>query len=205
MALIDCSESSDNELFVVEGLSAANALSSVRDRRCQAVLPMQGKIPNARRTSLEKMLQHAQVDELLRSIRPDQQVETSLTRFSFERVVLLSDPDADGLHAGLLLLLFLSTHIPALVEQGRLFTVRAPLCGFYQNDECVALAYTDKHAMTIADELAETYSVAPARRRFKGVASLDHNLRYSLMEKDNPTRHQLTMVECQQLCQLIAM
>jgi len=87
MALIDCSESSDNELFVVEGLSAANALSSVRDRRCQAVLPMQGKIPNARRTSLEKMLQHAQVDELLRSIHPDQQVETSLTRFSFERVV----------------------------------------------------------------------------------------------------------------------
>ena len=56
MVLIDCSEPVDSELFVVEGVSAANALRSVRDRRCQAVLPMQGKIPNASRTSPEKLL-----------------------------------------------------------------------------------------------------------------------------------------------------
>jgi len=203
MALIDCSEAFGSELFVVEGLSAANALSSVRDRLSQAVLPMQGKIPNANRTSLDKLLQHEQVGNLMHSLHPDGQVEAQLTQFRFERVILLSDPDADGLHAGLLLILFLSTQVPTLVEQGRLFMVRAPLYGFFQNDECVALAYTDKHATVVARELIETYTVQFTRHRFKGIASLDVNQRRSLMAKDNPVRHQLTKAECEQLCQSI--
>ena len=200
MALIDCSETSGTELFVVEGLSAANALTSVRDRSTQAVLSMQGKIPNAGRTPLEKLLQHQQVGDLLQSINPDGRIEAPLTHFRFERVILLGDPDADGVHAGLLLVLFLSTQVPALVEQGRLCMVRSPLYGFFQNEECVAVAYHDKHAITVAGELAETSSAPSDRRRFKGVASLPENLRRSLMKKDNPLRHQLTMPECEQLC-----
>ena len=201
MVLIDCSEPVDSELFVVEGVSAANALRSVRDRRCQAVLPMQGKIPNASRTSPEKLLKHPQVANLLRSVHPDGCVETPLKRFKFERVILLGDPDADGLHAGLLLVLFLSTWLPELVEQGRLFIVRAPLYGFFQNDECMALAYTEKHATSFAHELTETCSQPMTKRRFKGVASLEVNLRRSLIEKDNPARQRLTMIECQRLRQ----
>ena len=203
MALIDCSETSGTELFVVEGLSAANALSSVRDRRHQAVLPMQGKIPNANRISVEKLMQHPQVGELLQSIHPDGQMRAPTTQFRFERVILLGDPDVDGLHAGLLLVLFLSTQVPSLVEQGGLFIVRAPLYGFFQNDECIAVAYTDRHATAVAEELTEKYSVQSTRRRFKGIASLDANQRRSLMAKDYPARHQLTMIECGQLCQPI--
>ena len=194
---------SGRELFVVEGLSAANALSSVRDRRCQFVLPMQGKIPNANRTNIVKLLQHPQVGELLRSIHPERRVETPMTDFSFERVILLGDPDGDGLHATLLLVLFLSTRVPALAEQGRLYMVRAPLFGFFNNDECVALAYTDKQATSVAAELAEKYSAQPAKRRFKGVASLDENLRRSLLNQHNPARHQLSTVDCEHLCQPI--
>ncbi len=189
------------ELFVVEGLSAANALSSVCDRRFQSVLPMQGKIPNASRTSNEKLLRHPQLVDLLRSIHPENRGEVPLTQFSFERVILLGDPDGDGLHATVLLVLFLSTRIPALVEQGRLYMVRAPLYGFYNDDECVALAYTDKQATSVAGELAEKYTAQSTRRRFKGIASLDENLRRSLIDKHNPARHRLSMMECERLCQ----
>ena len=204
MPLIDTSDPSCQELFVVEGLSAADALSSVRDRDCQSVLPMQGKIPNAHRTSSEKLLRHPQVADLLRTMHPDHQVEVPLTQFRFERVILFGDPDSDGLHASMLLVLFLSTRVPALVEQGRLYMVRAPLYGFFQDDECVALAYTDKQAASVAVDLADKNLVPINRRRFKGVASLDENLRRLLMEKNSPARHQLTMIECERMCYPVA-
>jgi len=151
MALIDCSEAFGSELFVVEGLSAANALSSVRDRLSQAVLPMQGKIPNANRTSLDKLLQHEQVGNLMHSLHPDGQVEAQLTQFRFERVILLSDPDADGLHAGLLLILFLSTQVPALVEQGRLFFKGIASLDVNQRRSLMAKDNPVRHQLTKAE------------------------------------------------------
>jgi len=164
---------------------------------------MQGKIPNANRTSAEKLLQHPNVADLLQSIHPDRIVETDFSRFQFERVILLGDPDADGLHASVLLVLLLSTRLPELISQGRFYMVRAPLYGFFQNETCVAVAYSDRHAATVGHALSEKYAVAASRLRFKGIASLDSDLRGSLMRKDNPTRRQLLMDECQELCQML--
>lgn len=164
---------------------------------------MQGKIPNANRTAAAKLLQHPNVADLLQSIHPERIVETDFSRFRFERVILLGDPDADGLHASVLLVLLLSTKLPELINQGRCFMVRAPLYGFFQNEKCVAVAYSDKHAATVEKALSERYTVPSSRRRFKGIASLDSDLRSRLMRKDNPTRRQLLMDECRELCQML--
>ena len=95
---LDCDRSPDSEIFIVEGRHAGNALRQVRNRRSQAVLAMQGKIPNpARRTNARKIFENPQISLLLRSL----EAENEHVRFA--RILLLCDADIDGLHASCLL------------------------------------------------------------------------------------------------------
>jgi len=202
-SLIDSTDGCDNELIVVEGVSAANAVKSVRDRRLQAVLPMQGKVPNARRKSLDHLLAHPHIADLLQSIHPLRRVETRLTEFRYERLLILADPDADGLHASILLVLFLQQSLPGLIEQGRLFMVRAPLFGFYHNEQCVALAYSETHAAKVQTELHDRFNTRPDKRRYKGIASLDADLCLSLIAPDSSARRPLSINDCTEMCQML--
>lgn len=158
---------------------------------------MQGKAPNANRTSTERLLAHPQVAMLLQCIRQTPQGDD---KFRYDRVILLADPDADGLHAGLLLVLLLIRQVPELINQGKLYLLRAPLYGFYLQDECTALAYSDRQAKTVATELEAASVSTPLRRRFKGIASLSEDLRRAILQPECLARHQLTMSGCEVLC-----
>lgn len=200
-SLIDCTDATENELLVVEGLSAANAVKPVRDRRLQAVLPMQGKIPNATRVSEERLLAHPNVADLLQSLHPKRLIETQITHCRYKRIVILADPDADGVHASILLLLFIYQYVPSLFEEGRIILLRAPLYGFYQAEECVAIAYSEQHAERVHVALTKATDIAVVKRRFKGIASFDTSLRLALVAPDNPARKILSVDECRDLCQ----
>jgi len=127
--LDDCRrEGPDNakELFVVEGESAAAAVARVRDPAFQAVLPMQGKPLNAARASRQKVLAHPLfgplIDALGTGLEPDYRDEAR----RYGRILMLMDPDADGIHCGVLLLMFFQRWMPLLVESGRIEIVRPP-------------------------------------------------------------------------------
>ncbi len=198
-SLIDCTDK--DEVIVVEGQSAANAIKAVRNRQKHAVLPMQGKVPNATRVSSANLLAHPNIADLLQSLHPERLVSTQIDPCRYQRIIILSDPDADGVHASILLLLFLFRYVPQLIEQERLFLVRAPLFGFYRDDECVAVAYSETHAAKVSRALAERIDSVVNKRRFKGVASLDINIRLSLLSPDYPARRKLSVENCRELCQ----
>ena len=172
-ALIDCVTHEDSELFIVEGKHAANALRSVRNRRCQAILPMQGKVPNAQRTGKQRLTQHPQLNNLLCAIHPQRIPEFDCESIRYSRLLLLNDPDVDGLHAGSLLMLFFYRYLPHLIEAGYLYTVQAPLFGLYRESECVALAYTDRGLQQQLEYANQTTTVAVEVRRYKGIASIE--------------------------------
>ena len=95
------------ELFVVEGDSAAASVSRVRDPRFQAVLPMQGKPLNAVKASRQKVVSHAFFGPLIAALGTGIDADFRLGGLRYDRVLLLMDPDADGIHCGVLMLLFL--------------------------------------------------------------------------------------------------
>lgn len=194
--MIDCTESEDAELFIVEGQSAAGALRQVRDRRFQAILPMQGKIPNAVRTSTERLLQHLQIADLLQSMHPERIVAFNTDLIRYKKIHLLCDPDMDGMHSGLLLMLFFYQHLRGVIEGGQLYLVRAPLFGLYRNSECVALAYSDKQLALLQGQLELPADV----RRFKGVASLDAALLGNCISPDSRARQRLSVAGCRDMC-----
>ena len=118
------------ELFLVEGESAAGAVAAVRDARTQAVLACQGKPLNAWRATPARVAAYPLYPQLASALGWSSVVDSSATAAPrFERVMLLFDPDADGIHIGALLLLYLQRFAPALLAQGHVFMVRAPLAG----------------------------------------------------------------------------
>ena len=87
---------SDSELFVVEGDSAARAVSRVRSTESQAVLPMQGKPMNATRASEEALNNNAQYAALTEALGLRIGSEFYLSNVRYERIILLFDPTPMG-------------------------------------------------------------------------------------------------------------
>lgn len=131
--LVDCAKAgagSGAELILVEGDSAMHSVVAVRDDRLQAVLPLQGKPLNAWDAAEAKVAQHVlfrQLAEALGLARPTALSADELARLRYDRVVLLFDPDADGIHIGALMLLYFQRWLPGLLEAGRVWLVRAPM------------------------------------------------------------------------------
>jgi DNA gyrase subunit B len=132
--LLDCQvhgPGSGAELLLVEGDSALASVAAVRDARCQAVLALQGKPLNAWVATSARVAQHAQYKLLAQALgipSPTTVLDESLwPTLRFERIALLLDPDADGIHIGALLLLYLQRWLPLLVSSGRVVQLRAPM------------------------------------------------------------------------------
>jgi DNA gyrase subunit B len=131
--LVDCQDhgfGSNSELILVEGDSAASSVVAVRDPRRQAVLPLQGKPLNAWTASEGKVAQHVLFQQLAQALgltAPTAWPAGQPEALRFERVVLLFDPDADGIHIGALMVLYFQRWLPRLISNGHLWLARAPM------------------------------------------------------------------------------
>jgi len=174
--LVDCGNHGDGsgaELFVVEGDSAALAVSQVRDARTQAVLPMQGKPLNALRATAGRVSANPFFMALVDAIGAGWGGTLDLRAMRYERVLLLTDPDADGIHCGALLLMFFHRWMPALLEQGRLEIVRPPFGEITLGPgEPPRLVYSEPEFQAVSAQLRAS-GVAPfTALRYRGLGSL---------------------------------
>jgi len=161
------------ELFVVEGDSAAAAVVRVRDPRCQAVLPMQGKPLNAARVSRAKVFEHPFFGPLAAALDTGCESLCDPRRGRYGRVLVLTDPDADGIHCGFLVLLFLHRFMRPLLDAGRVQLVRPPWGEVVADGELVH-AFSEPELTALADRHRERDAVSV--RRYHGLASLDADL-----------------------------
>lgn len=128
--LLDCrvhGPQSGAELLIVEGDSASQAVAKQRDSKWQAVLPMQGKPMNPMRTSLQNLEANVLYAALIQAIGAGVGDHLGADQRRYERIVLLMDPDADGIHCGALMTLFFYQWMRPLLEAGSVYLVRAPV------------------------------------------------------------------------------
>ncbi|MFM7243742.1 MAG: toprim domain-containing protein [Planctomycetaceae bacterium] len=163
----------ESELIVVEGDSAASAVLRVRDVRRQAVLPMQGKPINATRASRRKVLEHPFFGPLTEAIGVGPEGECDPRRSRYGRVLVLTDPDADGIHCGFLVLLFFHRWMRPLLDAGRVAVVRPPWGEVVVAGE-ILHAFSEPELAAIADRARGRGAVAV--RRYRGLAALDADL-----------------------------
>jgi DNA gyrase subunit B/topoisomerase-4 subunit B len=172
------------ELFLVEGDSAAATVNGVRDPRWQAVLPMQGKPLNATRAPRGKVIEHPFFGPLTEALGLGFEAQCEPRRCRYGRVLVLTDPDADGIHCGFLVLLFFHRFMRPLLDAGRIELVRPPWGEVVVAGELM-LAFSEPELGALADRARDRGEIAV--RRYRGLAAVDAGLVKETCV-DRPTR-----------------
>ena len=130
--LTDC-ESRDlahNEVFLVEGDSAGGSAKMGRDKECQAVLPLRGKVLNTWEVERDRLFANTEIHDIAVAIGVDPHGPNDapdLSGLRYGKVCILSDADVDGAHIQVLLLTLFFRHFPKLIEAGNIYVARPPL------------------------------------------------------------------------------
>jgi len=130
--LTDC-ESRDlrhNEVFLVEGDSAGGSAKMGRDKECQAVLPLRGKVLNTWEVERDRLFANTEIHDIAVAIGVDPhgpEDHPDLSGLRYGKICILSDADVDGSHIQVLLLTLFFRHFPKLIDAGHVFVARPPL------------------------------------------------------------------------------
>lgn len=110
-------------IFITEGDSASGSITKARDVQTQAVFSLRGKPLNCYNMTKKVVYQNEEFNLLQHAL----DIEDGLDNLRFNRVVIATDADVDGMHIRLLLLTFFLQFFPDLVKQGHLFILDTPL------------------------------------------------------------------------------
>jgi topoisomerase-4 subunit B len=156
----------DSTLFIVEGDSAAGSLTSCRDVQTQAVFALKGKPLNTYGLT-KKVIYENEEFHLLQSAL---NIEDGLDSLRYNRVIIATDADVDGMHIRLLLLSFFLQFFPELITNHHIFILETPLFRV-RNKKRTIYCYNEEEKQKAIGELGTTHEIT----RFKGLGEISAN------------------------------
>lgn len=110
-------------IFITEGDSASGSITKARDVQTQAVFSLRGKPLNCFGLTKKIVYQNEEFNLLQHALN----IEDGIENLRYNRVVIATDADVDGMHIRLLLLTFFLQFFPDLVREGHLYILDTPL------------------------------------------------------------------------------
>ncbi|MBL4902668.1 MAG: type IIA DNA topoisomerase subunit B [Desulfocapsa sp.] len=159
----------ENMIFITEGQSAAGSIVSSRDPLTQAVFSLKGKPMNVLGQKLALLYKNDEMYSLMRALN----IEESITDLRFDKVILATDADVDGLHIRNLLLTFFLHYFEPLVKLGHVYILETPIFRV-RNKKETFYCYTEKEKEKATRKLQGSGKVKKAVEitRFKGLGEI---------------------------------
>jgi topoisomerase-4 subunit B len=150
-------------VFITEGDSASGSITKARDVQRQAVFSLRGKPLNCFGLSKKVVYENEELNLLQHALN----IEDSMDDLRYNRVVIATDADVDGMHIRLLLLTFFLQFFPDLVRSGHLYILDTPLFRV-RDKKNTYYCYTEKERKGAIKKLRGKAEIT----RFKGLGEI---------------------------------
>jgi topoisomerase-4 subunit B len=153
----------ETTLFITEGDSASGSITKSRDPNTQAVFSLRGKPLNAYGLTRKVVYENEEFNLLQAALN----IEDGLDGLRYNRIVIATDADVDGMHIRLLLLTFLLQFFPDLVKNGHVYILQTPLFRVRNKKETI-YCYSEEERREAIAKLGRN----PEITRFKGLGEI---------------------------------
>lgn len=150
-------------LFITEGDSASGSITKSRDVNYQAVFSLRGKPLNCFSLSRKVVYENEEFYLLANAL----QIEEDLEELRFNKVILATDADVDGMHIRLLMITFFLQFFPELIRKGHLYILQTPLFRIRNKKETL-YCYDDMERQRALNKLGKNAEIT----RFKGLGEI---------------------------------
>jgi DNA gyrase subunit B/topoisomerase-4 subunit B len=150
-------------VFITEGQSAAGSIVSCRDVNMQAIFTLKGKPLNVWDLKRDIVYKNDEMYNLMRSL----DIEDNLEGLRYDKVILATDADVDGLHIRNLLITYFFRFFEQIVRDGHLFVLETPLFRVRNKNETI-YCYSEAERDTASAKLGKNCEMT----RFKGLGEI---------------------------------
>ena len=157
-------EEEDSCIFITEGLSASGSITKSRDVNTQAVFSLRGKPLNSYGLTKKVVYENEEFNLLQAALN----IEDGLDGLRYNKVIVATDADVDGMHIRLLMITFFLQFFPDLIKKGHVYILQTPLFRV-RNKKKTTYCYTEEERVKAIKALGPK----PEITRFKGLGEID--------------------------------
>ena len=150
-------------IFITEGNSASGSITKSRDVRTQAVFSLRGKPLNCFGLTKKVVYENEEFYQLQSALN----IEEEMENLRYEKVIIATDADVDGMHIRLLMMTFFLQFFPEVIREGHLYVLQTPLFRV-RNKKETHYCYSEEERLRAIDRCGANAEIT----RFKGLGEI---------------------------------